>query len=748
MPGDTIAYTLTIENVGNAGATGVVITDVVPQYTIFNPGASTAGWACAPDNNAGSTCTNAYGALAAGASDSLTFAVDVDGSVPVLVTLISNDASITDDGTNGIEPTPADNDDSDTTPLSAAPDLTIDKDDGLTVVAPGTPLAYSLTFDNVGDQDATGVTITDVVPAYTTFNPAGSSPGWTCVPDNNAGSTCTYSIGALDVGAGPLTVTFAVNIDGTIPVGVSLISNTAVIADDGTNGPDQTPSDNTDDDIDNLVTLPNTDLTKTLFDTNQLHTSGLNAAIGEILTYRVEITVPAGGTMGAATLTDSLEAGLALVDCVAISGPGLTTSLASFDDACDPPTNPTVGPLPPGDPALENQGRRLVFSLGDVSNPGASNAVLTIDYTVAVLDSAANVRGASMANAAVLTWDGGSLSDSAPAVTLVEPTLTLTKGANPSTALPGTIITFTLTIDHDPSSDSPAFDLVLTDPVNPDLTYVPGSLIFVSGQPPTVIDDSLAPDLLVRWDSFSDTGSPTVIEFQAELGNLAAGDSTGNTAALEWSSLPGDVSGPQSLFNDLSTERFYDPGDAVNIYGVTASAGVDVPALPATGFAPGRETPLSAAPPGGAYARLADLTLSVPSLRLRLPIVGVPAVGGSWDLTWLSTQAGYLEGTAFPTRPGNSALTAHAYLANGAPGPFAELGSLRWGDEILVSGGDAVYVYSIREVRRVRPESLSPLRPEDYSWLTLITCEGFNEVSQAYDRRVVVRAVLIEVRPR
>ena len=82
---------------------------------------------------------------------------------------------------------------------------------------------------------------------------------------------------------------------------MNVVSNSSSIGDDGTNGGIRTPADNSDDDIDNLVTLPNTDLTKTLFYTSQLHTSGLNAAIGEILTYRLEMTVPAGGTMVSAS---------------------------------------------------------------------------------------------------------------------------------------------------------------------------------------------------------------------------------------------------------------------------------------------------------------------------------------------------------------------------------------------------------------------------------------------------------------
>jgi LPXTG-site transpeptidase (sortase) family protein len=133
---------------------------------------------------------------------------------------------------------------------------------------------------------------------------------------------------------------------------------------------------------------------------------------------------------------------------------------------------------------------------------------------------------------------------------------------------------------------------------------------------------------------------------------------------------------------------------------------------------------------------------------VEIPIVGVPRSGSGWDLTWLSNSAGYLEGTAFPTLPGNSAITAHVYLADGSPGPFVNLDDLSWGDEIQVVSGEAVFVYSVRQVSHVQPENLNVLRHEERAWLTLITCERFDTAREAYSRRIAARAVLIAVRPR
>jgi len=130
---------------------------------------------------------------------------------------------------------------------------------------------------------------------------------------------------------------------------------------------------------------------------------------------------------------------------------------------------------------------------------------------------------------------------------------------------------------------------------------------------------------------------------------------------------------------------------------------------------------------------------------VKIPIVGIPAKGENWDLTWLWNQAGWLEGSAYPTHSGNSALTAHVYLPNGQPGPFLNLGSLMYGDRIIVHLSGQRYIFEVRQVYQVSPFSLSPLRHEELPWLTLITCREYDPRTNTYKQRLVVRAVLIKV---
>jgi LPXTG-site transpeptidase (sortase) family protein len=128
--------------------------------------------------------------------------------------------------------------------------------------------------------------------------------------------------------------------------------------------------------------------------------------------------------------------------------------------------------------------------------------------------------------------------------------------------------------------------------------------------------------------------------------------------------------------------------------------------------------------------------------------VGVPqSENKTWDVSWLGNSTGWLNGTAFPTWNGNSVLTAHVTNANGLDGPFAALKTLKYGDQVIVHMGGAKYVYEVRETKLARPYSTSYAfqSKQDAAYLTLITCQFYNPLSENYLFRRVVRAVLVEV---
>jgi LPXTG-site transpeptidase (sortase) family protein len=123
----------------------------------------------------------------------------------------------------------------------------------------------------------------------------------------------------------------------------------------------------------------------------------------------------------------------------------------------------------------------------------------------------------------------------------------------------------------------------------------------------------------------------------------------------------------------------------------------------------------------------------------------VPITRNNWDVTWLGNDIGWLNGTAFPTWEGNAVITGHVYNANGLPGIFADIKDLRYGDEIIVHLFDEIYTFEVLKTKLVSSNSTGYAfeNLEGFSYLTLITCHGYNEKSDTYRFRRVVRAVLV-----
>jgi uncharacterized repeat protein (TIGR01451 family) len=226
VPGAIVTYTLTITNNGPSDSGAITLTDPIPGNTSF-VSASNGGAV------SGGIVTWSLPSLASGASTSVTIQLRIDSALPSGVTQITNTASVVGSAT---DPIPDNNAHADTTPVVAAPDLLVTKDDGSAVATPGGFVTYTITVSNVGNQDATGVTLSEVVPANTTFVPGGSSAQW------NAAGTA-LAVGSLAVGQ-TATFFYQVRIDDPFPVGLAQISNTVTATDDGGNGPDPTPGNN------------------------------------------------------------------------------------------------------------------------------------------------------------------------------------------------------------------------------------------------------------------------------------------------------------------------------------------------------------------------------------------------------------------------------------------------------------------------------------------------------------------------
>ncbi|NOZ71341.1 MAG: DUF11 domain-containing protein [Chloroflexi bacterium] len=440
-PAGIVTYTLVYTNVGTWTATGVFITDTVPANTTFNPAASTAGWSCSPDNSAGSVCGISIGTLPSGGTGSVDIAFTVDDPVPAGVTQIENTAFIQDDGAHGVDPTPTDNQDSDTTPISAGPDLAITKDDGGISAQPGDTVVYTLSYAHNGTQDATGVTITDTVPTYTTFNVGSSTSGWSCVPNSSAGSLCTFTLGAVASGASG-SVNFAVTIDSSVPAGVTQIDNTAYIQDDGTNGPDLTPSDNQDSDNTPLSVSPDLTITKSDL--------GVTAVAGGVVVYTLVYNNVGGQAATGVTITDTVPADTDFV-----------------------PSNSTPGWSCSPD---YNAGSLCTLSIGTVAAGSGSTVVFAVE-----VDSPLPVGVDQIENTAFIQDDGSNGPDPTPennqdsdfTPVSASPDLTISKDDGGITAQPGDTVVYTLNYRNKGNQD--ATGVTITDTVPANTTFNAGS---------------------------------------------------------------------------------------------------------------------------------------------------------------------------------------------------------------------------------------------------------------------------------
>jgi LPXTG-site transpeptidase (sortase) family protein len=166
--------------------------------------------------------------------------------------------------------------------------------------------------------------------------------------------------------------------------------------------------------------------------------------------------------------------------------------------------------------------------------------------------------------------------------------------------------------------------------------------------------------------------------------------------------------------------------------------------IPVTGFAPGRVTKLDSS--SHPVYDATSLAIEIPVLKVNTSIVGVASKNGNWDVSWLRDQVGWLNGTAYPTWKGNSLLTAHVVNADGKPGVFSKLKALGTGEFIYVYNSGYRYTYQVVSNAYVLPNDNTVVKHEEKSYLTLITCDTYDEKTGTYLRRVAVRAVLVDVR--
>ena len=424
--GTTITYTLTAANNGPSDATNVTLADGLPAGTTFAALVQNSGpaFSCTtPAIGANGTITCTLATFDAGAT--AMFSLDVNIG-PNVTAPIDNTLTI---GSNTADPTPANNSDTESTPVNASADLAVTKIGPASATA-GTTITYALTAANNGPSSATNVTLTDVLPAGTTFAALvqNSGPAFTCTtPAVGANGTITCTITTLNAGD---TATFSLDVN-VRPNVTAPIDNTLTI---GSVTADPAPANNSD--TESTPVSASADVTAT-------KTGPASATAGTTITYM--LTVANNGPSNAAnvTVTDVLPAGTTFVRFVQNTGTGFDCTTPAVG------TNGTINCTLPNVTA----GESALFTL-EVNV--ASNVTAPIDNTLTISTTTADPAPANN-------------SDTETTPVAVSANVSAIKSA-PASATAGTNITYTLLAFNNGPSD--ATNVTLTDVLPAQTTFV------------------------------------------------------------------------------------------------------------------------------------------------------------------------------------------------------------------------------------------------------------------------------------
>jgi large repetitive protein len=467
-----------------------------------------------------------------------------------------------------------------------------------TVVA-GVPLRYNITIQNTGTAPATGVTLTDPIPAGTTYTPNSTAEDGIAVPD--VGGTMPFALGRLvnSFGQPPgvigpnqaTTVIFFVSVD---PAATGTLTNTALVDPDGT-GP--LPP----------FAVPAVSPVGTQADLSVTKDGPDRAVAGSNLVFTVTVTNRGPSVAAGVTVSDPTPPGLVFVsnsgDCTTVFpcalgnlAPGatrtITTTLSvpSGYVSPDPIVNlasvssPTPDPAPDNNSAEASVGVNAPVANLTISKSNGVTSVTpgrTTTYTITVGNTGpSDVSGVQVTDpqSAVLsnfTWtcsaSGGASCAAASGTGALNTTVNLPAGTSATFLLTATVaaeargeVTNTAQADspagvggtsHVTASDTdqlaPLADMSVTKAGPP--SAVPGNdvvytLVVHNGGPSSAVDVSVNDPTPPGLTLVSTTGDCTTA-FPCSFGTLPSG---ANRTIVATYSVPLGYTSPNPILNMAS----------------------------------------------------------------------------------------------------------------------------------------------------------------------------------------------------
>ncbi len=214
--GESITYTISVNNLGAVDATNVVLTETLPTGTMFVGLQGANGWFRVGTSNRYTYSMETLPGIENGITSGkvVTFTVRVDPNLSCTVNELVNTVTVNSDGP---EAALADNTVNEQTPVECNP-LEIDKTTDVLCALPGDLVDYNIAVTNNSDSAANDLLLTEFLPDHTTFQ--GPNGVWTDV----GGDTFTHGISSL--GAGNTTSTpFSVQVNKPLPASVTAITN-------------------------------------------------------------------------------------------------------------------------------------------------------------------------------------------------------------------------------------------------------------------------------------------------------------------------------------------------------------------------------------------------------------------------------------------------------------------------------------------------------------------------------------------
>ncbi|WP_307292336.1 DUF7507 domain-containing protein [Pedobacter agri] len=401
--GGNVVFTLTAKNNGPNTANNVSVRDVLPAgYTFVSTTPATGGFDAATSNWT-------VGSMANGATASITITARVNAAGPY-----ANTANIT---TSTLDPIENNNSSTVTPGPVLSTNLAVNKAVDVSNPTVGSNVVFTVTAQNIGPSNATGVTVNDLLPNGYTFVSAVPATGTTY----NAGSG-VWNIGSLTSGATAITLTVTAKVN---PTGTYV--NTATIS--GAQ-PDPIPGNNTATATPVPVAQADLAITKTV--------SPTNPDVNSNVVFTIGLTNNGPSAATAVVINDVLPAGYSYVSSSASAG--------SYNNA---------------------DGK---WTLGTVNN--AATAILSITAKVNATGAYRNTATASTATADPNSGNNTASATPTPvAITDLKITKTAAKDIinNAATVNPGDNETFTIVVTN--TGPSAATNVVATDVIPNGYTF-------------------------------------------------------------------------------------------------------------------------------------------------------------------------------------------------------------------------------------------------------------------------------------